>query len=547
MPSHHVNLDALIKREDLQINATDADKPGGDVPAISLMELRHGRSMFEVLRKPDFQRETSEWTPEQIVELVKNTLDDELVPAVIVWKAPNRDIFVIDGAHRLSALMAWINDDYGSGPISQKFYGGIDAIPKGQILAAKFTQRIIEAEIGSFADLEKYRSMGGTPLQVKRAKNLASAHIIVQSVRNDASHAEASFYRINQGGARIDDTEKEIIHARRRPEAVATRALLRAGSGHQYWWEFTDDVRTQIEKLAANIYSTLYRPDIEEPIRTLELPMAGKGYSAEALAILFEFVHLANNLKRNVQKKSKGSATTLEPLPKDDAKRDPDGQLTIQYLKAVRDTVNMITSNQPESLGLHPAVYCYSATGKFQPTGFFAQVQLVQHLNARKAFTDFIPKRAQFEEFIVNYKYFLNQLISSYGANTRALKYLFDLYLLILDEIGNGKSNEDIKELVLATPPFSSRLKEINPGEKLSSQNFGKETKAAIRLRDALKNASRCYICKSRYHPNSNTIDHIVNVRNGGLGSMDNGGVAHPYCNTGYKEWCISHGRPLPV
>jgi len=111
MAQYHVNLDALIQREDLEVESDNPDRPGGDVPSISIVELEHSRSMFEVLRKPDFQRETSEWKPEQIVELIKNVLDEELVPAVIVWKAPNRNIFVIDGAHRLSALIAWVNDD----------------------------------------------------------------------------------------------------------------------------------------------------------------------------------------------------------------------------------------------------------------------------------------------------------------------------------------------------------------------------------------------------------------------------------------------------
>jgi hypothetical protein len=158
MSKQHVILDALIQREDLEVHSSSPDAPGGHVPQISLVELESGKSMFDVLRKPDFQRETSEWSPEQIVELVKNVLDEELVPAVIVWKAPNRNVFVIDGAHRLSALIAWVNDDYGTGSISLKFYGGIENIPKPQIAAAKETRRLIEETIGSFATLSKWKS-----------------------------------------------------------------------------------------------------------------------------------------------------------------------------------------------------------------------------------------------------------------------------------------------------------------------------------------------------------------------------------------------------
>jgi hypothetical protein len=534
MPTHRVNLDALIRREDLDVQSPNsADRPGGDVHNINMVELEQGRSMFDVLRKPDFQRETSEWTPEQIVELVKDILDDELVPAVIVWKAANRNVFVIDGAHRLSALIAWVNDDYGDGNISLKFYGGIEGIPKAQIAAAKETKALIENEIGSYTSLSKFRGdeRGATPLQIRRAKNVASISIITQSVRNDAKHAEASFYRINQGGAVIDETEKEIIHARRRPEALAARALLRAGTGHRYWWAFGTEVKAQIESLAKASYETLYRPEIQERFRTLELPMAGGGYSADALAVLFEFIHIANGLQRTVTKSSKAKQKKLEPLALEDPRRDKDGSVTIQYLKRIKSLAEQITSEASGSLGLHPAVYSYSATGKFQPTAFFAQIQLVMHLDKHDQFAEFTVVRCQFEEFLVTYKYFINQLIVAHGAKTRSLTPVTELYLLILAEIQSGNTNEDVKATVLKDPRFATRLKEITPGQNLSSQRFSTEAKAAIRLRDALRAAPVCKICKARYHPNSTSIDHRQEVRHGGLGSMNNGDVTHPYCN----------------
>jgi len=45
-----------------------------------------------------------------------------LIPAIILWNS-GRYIFTIDGAHRLSALIAWVLDDYGDGIISQTFFG----------------------------------------------------------------------------------------------------------------------------------------------------------------------------------------------------------------------------------------------------------------------------------------------------------------------------------------------------------------------------------------------------------------------------------------
>lgn len=545
MPNHSVNLDALIPREDLQVDGPNPERPGGDVPQISLNELQLGRSMFEVLRKPDFQRETAEWTPSQIVELVKNTLDEELIPAVIVWKAPNRDVFVIDGAHRLSALIAWINDDYGSGFISQKFFG-LDKIPSAQIAAAKKVKALIESEIGSFHELSKFRNGGGTQEQTRRAKALATAYVVVQSVRNDASHAEASFYRINQGGARIDQTEKEIIHARRRPQALATRALLRAGSGHQYWWEFEESVKKEIVDLSNSLHATLFQPDVGDTFRTLDLPMAGKGYSTTSLNVLYEFIHIANHLHRPETKQA--SPTKLEPLPMDDPEKDINGAKTIAYLKEAKRIAELVTSKSSGSLGLHPAVYCYTATGKFQAAGFFAQVQFVQYLEKMAAFQKFTYARQRMEEFLVFYKYFFNQLIGKVGSGTRSLKTLLELYIFLYERFSENKSIIEVKDLVLKTAPFAARLKEVpEAGASTTQPRFARETKAAIRLNAALSAAPRCLICHARYHENAVSIDHVKTVRAGGIGSMTNGAVTHPYCNTGFKNWAESNHHPFPL
>src|ERR1700688_1904579 len=75
------------------------------------------------LRKPDFQRETAQWTPAKVGDLIRSFLDADLIPAIILWRA-GASIFVIDGAHRLSAMLAWILDDYGDRKRSIDHAGG---------------------------------------------------------------------------------------------------------------------------------------------------------------------------------------------------------------------------------------------------------------------------------------------------------------------------------------------------------------------------------------------------------------------------------------
>ena len=131
-----VNLDALIPREDLR-----SKKQGSpNVGPIPVSELQLGKNQYHLLRKPLFQRETDDWTIDHVVSLVKSFRDGHLIPAVILWDAEGYT-FVIDGAHRLSVFIAWINDDYGDQHISQGFFKS--GIPKRQTEVAEECRRRI--------------------------------------------------------------------------------------------------------------------------------------------------------------------------------------------------------------------------------------------------------------------------------------------------------------------------------------------------------------------------------------------------------------------
>ena len=143
MATNVVNLDALIPREDMA--AIRAEMPGRKLETIDITHLEDG--FFSAsLRKPDFQRETVHWPPDKVFDLIRAFVDGELVPAVILWRQ-GANVFVIDGAHRLSALMAWVYDDYGVGPRSLQYFG--NQIPEEQRRVADRTRKMINEKIGA--------------------------------------------------------------------------------------------------------------------------------------------------------------------------------------------------------------------------------------------------------------------------------------------------------------------------------------------------------------------------------------------------------------
>src|ERR1700730_15772697 len=93
-----VHLDSLISREDFEANR-DGDAPVKQT--IDIKDLEPDAFFYRALRKPDFQRETTEWDPARVAGLIQTFIEGDLVPAVILWK--NKELlFVIDGSHRLS-------------------------------------------------------------------------------------------------------------------------------------------------------------------------------------------------------------------------------------------------------------------------------------------------------------------------------------------------------------------------------------------------------------------------------------------------------------
>jgi len=103
MATNVVNLDALIPREDLAIKGDPSTAPARTT-TIRVSDLESVAFFFSALRKPDFQRETSNWTPQKIADFVKTFLDEELI----------RSLSIIAGALGERAVEVWYTSEYAA-------------------------------------------------------------------------------------------------------------------------------------------------------------------------------------------------------------------------------------------------------------------------------------------------------------------------------------------------------------------------------------------------------------------------------------------------
>jgi len=523
MSDTYVNLDGLIPREDFEAKSDQAS--AANLPATqTITELETGKFFYSVLKKPDFQRETANWEPETVAELIKSFVNDDLVPAIILWRSPSNDVFVIDGSHRLSSLIAWVQDDYGDGESSREFFE--HSIPQAQLDAADKTRKIINKEVGSYADLKfaiQQPQKALKPEHIDRAKKLGSLAINVQWVNGDATKAEHSFFKINQQGTVIDPTELTMLKARLSPNALSARAIIRAGVGHKYWSKFSPNIQAEIEIEAKNVYDNLFRPQLQTPIKTTDIPIAGRAYSAQTLPLIFDLVNLANDTV---------IGRVTQEVPK-----DVDGSQTVEFLKKVRRVAYRISGTHSSSLGLHPVVYFYGATGRFQPTSFFGVVALVKRLESTDGFAEFTRVRRSFEDFLLEHKYLSNQITQKYGSGLKGYARVVTLYETLLAHLQGGISDKEQLEKAISANNELSFLRFVPDEEDaVTRKYFTTDVKSSTFLAEAVANLLHCKICDGYMHRNSITFDHVQDKKDGGSGDPSNAQIAHPYCNSTYKD-----------
>lgn len=523
--ANKVNLDALIPRDDFETEESKAVTTSVQKHTISINDLKKGEFFYSYLRKPDFQRETSEWDAKKISNLILSFLNDDLIPAIILWKNGASLTFVIDGSHRLSALVAWINDDYGDGNISKAFFDA--RIPDEQQEIANKTRKLVNKEIGPFSD---YQLANTHPEKVKaeivaRAKRLGALSIQLQWVNGDARKAEESFFTINQQASPINQTELRILRARKTPQGIAARAIFRAGQGHKYWSAFPEDVQLKVLEASKEIHELLFSPKLKTPIKTLDIPVGGKVTSAYALALVLDFVYIANDIK--IEK---------EAFIDEIIDNTSDSKKTLLLLKQCIEVAKRINSMHPGSLGLHPAIYFYSRDGGHKVASFYAICALILEFEKKNLWNSFIDVRSKFESFLLSNDELIQQIVRKHRGAFTSHEHVKDFLLLMIEELKTKEIIEAI-DFVTKTPSFS--YLKLNTREQeydAPRGEFTRAVKSRAFLTKALIGAIRCSICGGYLHTNSTTFDHIERKREGGSASAENAQLTHPYCNSTYKN-----------
>lgn len=114
---HHIKRENLLYRratknpvdESILFKGSEITQRESTPSGFSPLQLKHlygDESFTPYLRKPDFQRATWAWSPVECVDLLEAVLEERVVPSIILWKSPESYLYVLDGGHRVSVLLA---------------------------------------------------------------------------------------------------------------------------------------------------------------------------------------------------------------------------------------------------------------------------------------------------------------------------------------------------------------------------------------------------------------------------------------------------------
>ena len=120
-------------------------------------------------------------------------------------------------------------------------------------------------------------------------------------------------------------------------------------------------------------------------------------------------------------------------------------------------------------------------------------------------------------------------------GKTQRVPKMRDMFDYLVVEAASKKDQELELDKAIAHLGITGRILEVNG--KQNSPHISDDTKSMLFIQNSIAKALPCPICGGLLDPKKSvSYDHIKPKRDGGSGHIDNVQMAHPYCNTGYKE-----------
>ena len=559
-----VHLDHLIVRQSIRylpdtadIQPTSNSRPNTYDPHLRYSDIKG--DWFKTIRKPDFQRETNAWSPRQCLEFLESVVKGHIIPSLILWRSTeNGLIYVLDGAHRLSVIRAWMADDWGDR--ANEYYDRRDK--KKIIQIATETRTLVHSIIGSFDEFEKARRESDVLVKEGKAPKVEMTEkqfsqstfysdvvtgnltLFVQWEQGNYESAEQSFLRINRQGQPLDPWESTLIEYRRSSYSRCIMSIANGGEKGHYWpdIDLTDDLKeiiNEFPKLSKEILRGLFVPPFQLPIKDINVP------TMVAPAYFQKHIYLLEIIPLLVSREIAGEKEDQIKWFQRDSSEQPmvvikNAQNILSTLSERIEHLNSFTNNS-KSLSLVPLFYWYNHRGQYIRGLLYGFIYWLfsgseKDINQRKLAFSSVRDKVEFVLF--NFKVEIAEYHGKAGAGLKAVKSLAKFYHSLIDVL---VSNPELNE---KTETFESTIIGLLQGERKSKSNPKKNRgitnrdKTQVNIKELFESSSKCHICGGVVNLQYGGIqyDHVVDYADSGITDADGLKPTHPFCNRQKQE-----------
>jgi hypothetical protein len=561
---HHINRDSLLYRRTVS-PPSQAENRLSQPPYLTIPDLYGNKSKARLLKKPDFQRATWAWSPEECVELLESVLSERVVPSVIMWLSPDNFQYVLDGGHRISVLLAWIKDDWGD-KLSEDAYRDATVQDNIRKAAQRVRELLRQKQIGLFEEYITAEQMyvdsaekGQIPEQAMDSTSLNYAKLVrrwaavnigfpILWVSGDYEKAEESFLKINKTGRSLSDWETKLVENRSSSFARAVMSIAQISDVEHCWPVHETEVANdpmlkskadQILQKVEELHKLLFEPPYKRPVTDLKQPLMATPYTRPEMKPWY----LAELL--TITEGKKGQKPETEALIRKD-RGDTVSHIIVNGLRLIDDAIDVIGNiygPSPRSLGLMPLVYFYNKQGDYIRSLLYGMIYWLNHgsetrdvMNRKLLFT---VHRRTFEEVLIqNKEFIISRIARRIGSGPEVTyptaRYYHGLLTLLIkhnDQIDSPEFQSAHKQLIatLGKPG----LTDIEQEEIVSqSRTFRDAMRSEVQVKDLLGMFKTCEICGGRYYPGLFTqVDHKTLHSKGGKTAVSNARITHPFCN----------------
>jgi len=482
--------------------------------------------IIKCLYKADNQRSTEYWCLDEIIEFIWECLSNPNTwLTVLYWKDEHGNIYIIDGGHRISLLLAW----------SLRYFADeqVDDSPHFNEQQKKDI-RYVRTRLGEFCDFQKLFT---DPQFEPQKQNLDKLNIKFNQVIGSPEDARKAFESINSKSKRLDRWEEAHLRNRGHDLFYVIYACCYIDDNKANLIDLGEQYLNHIIILGEKIHKLLFSTIL------LDTDLA----HGKRIGLVTELLNILTNDLADVVDDPEGQ-----------------GQRVYEQLVGLYTILSRITKpeadNSNVSLGLHPQLYFFKE-GRFQITSFLAWFAIIAELHQTKKLQSFACVRKNVELLIVNFPIATTETVGKFGSGVKghdrlqivykafikissllaidledeqslntvvlALSKSFD-YLNFNDFLEGGfmgvRDNQVIQQLV-------DYVLQIKPQERPKSQKFSTTTKTILKQVFQIHNQNFCLICDGLLYSPATEVDHRIARALGGQATIENAALLHPYCN----------------